>query len=193
MDPATQQQLKERFEKLPKSLQDAITSADIEQHLRGLSDKQKLHLDQWNKLENEVMLTLLGLERAEDLTDNIEKHVGVTRDIAITLSGDIMQTVFNPVRAELERSLEHPDAQAKSVSGIESVGAEALLQEAAAADTTAIPIKTPEAPAVAPIVPVPAAPEEKAVRAPAPETYKPGETSAARKSVVNDPYRESPL
>ena len=67
-------------------VQDAITSADVEKHLRELANIQKLHLDQWDLLENEVMLTLLGLQPIEDLQKNIKDSVEVTDEVAKALS-----------------------------------------------------------------------------------------------------------
>jgi len=99
-------ELQKRFTSLPKTLQDAITSAEVEEHLRELASKNKLHLDQWQKLENEVTMTLLGLQSADNLPGAIQKHVGVSRDIAEKLSHDIGETVFRPIRSEMERILE---------------------------------------------------------------------------------------
>ena len=83
--------LKERFALLPKVVQDAIVSADVEKHLRELAGTHKLHLDQWEKLENEVQLTLLGVNEAEELEQNIRREVGVPEDIARILASDIAQ------------------------------------------------------------------------------------------------------
>ena len=174
MDQLFEQQLQERFTTLPPALQNAITSADIEKHLRELSTTHQLHIDQWNKLENEVMLTLLGLQHSDELVDNIKNHVGLTTDVAQSLAGDIMKVVFEPVREELERILTHPDAQEVVVSGVETARSQVL-----AAQTPAV------APLVAPTDPQTA----KADRAPLPESYT-ATPSHERKTVVGDPYRE---
>jgi hypothetical protein len=179
MDPEETQmskQLQERFAQLPKVVQDAINSADIEKHLRELADTHKLHLDQWETLENEVMLTLMGFERSEDLEKNIEDEVGVPQDVAAALATDISKVVFEPVREELERALNNPHAKDEVIGAVEAAGKEALAQE--------------HAPAVAPATPPPPPTEEKVVRAPISEAYKAGEPSVARKSVEDDPYRE---
>ena len=182
MEESLEQKLKEGFEKLPKVVQDAITSADIEKRLRALSDAHKLHLDQWGKLENEVMLTFLGLERAEDLTQNIREHVGVSDEIARSLALAISTAVFDPVRGELERELEHPDAQAKTTTALENVAADVLATSTDSARSVA----------PGPIAPPATPPETKAVRAPISEAYRKGQASTVRKDVHNDPYREPP-
>lgn len=178
----------ERFKQLPKVIQDAITSADVEKRMRELADTQKLHLDQWESLENEVMLALLGFQPIEDLSKNIKSEVGVSEEVAKILTAEISKIVFEPIRGELERQLENPDAQAKTVSAVEQAGKEALQAEAAPVAAPATPA-TPVAPATPPAPPN----EQKAVRAPVSEVYKPGQTSAERKEVHEDPYRETPL
>lgn len=170
--------IQERFKQLPKVVQDAITSSDIEKHMRELADKQKLHVDQWQSLENQVMLALLGFNRVEDMEKNLEKAVGVDAAVAHELALNINTIVFEPVRQELERQLQHPQAQAAVVSGTEAARTEALKQEAAAT-----PAPTPAAPK----------PETTVARAPASGAYVPGEASTQRKSIVDDPYREPPL
>lgn len=196
MNPTDQQfseQLQERFKELPKVVQDAITSAEIEKHLRDLADTRKLHLDQWQKLENEVMLTLLGFEQPEDLEKNIAKNIGISAEDSRILAAEVSTTIFEPIRQELERQLEHPDAQAKAVSGVEAAGAE-VLATAHAATESATPTPTlPTTPAVIPATPPAAAPEVKVTRPSESSLYKPGQTSAQRAEVHDDPYREPPV
>ncbi len=173
------QLIQERFKLLPKVVQDAITSADVAQHLRELANVHKLHLDQWETLENQVMLTLLGVENSEDLQKNVEGEVKVDTETAKALTADISRLVFEPIRQELERELDHPEAQAEKVSSVEAARGAILSNTAKPA---------PVAPATPPAAP----PSEKVARAPVSEGYKSGETSAARASVHDDPYRESP-
>lgn len=170
------QSLATRFKELPKVVQDSITSADVEKHLRELADTNKLHLDQWELLENDVMLTLLGVHKPEELADNLKKDLGVTEDVARALAGEVSRIVFEPIRTELERSLEGPAAVVENAGGI----GEAMRDHAAA----------PAAAPVAAATPPPAPPEGKVVRAPISESYAAQEPSHARKIVEGDPYRE---
>lgn len=184
--------LQERFELLPKVVQDAISSADVEKHLRELADTHKLHLDQWQSLENEVMLALFGFQPIKELQTNIKKVVGVTDEIAAALAADISRVVFEPIRQELERTLEHPEAKAKEVSGVETTRSQ-ILKDAAPADSGGPPPVPPPPPA--PVLPAtpPAPPTtEKVVRGPASGAYKSGNSSVARKDIHDDPYREPP-
>jgi hypothetical protein len=194
MDPEETEldaKLKERFEQLPKVVQDAITSADVEKRMRALAETNKLHLDQWESLENEVQLTLMGVQPIEDLQKNIKSEVGVSDEVAASLTADISKIVFEPIREELERQLEHPEAKAESLTNVEAAGRQEIAK---AADTAPAAAAAPvvQTPAVMPATPGADTPTEKSVRAPISETYKPGEASSERKTVHDDPYREPP-
>lgn len=175
------EKLDKRFAELPKVVQDAIRSADVEQHLRSLADTHKLHIDQWERLENEVMLTLMGFEKIEELQPNIEKQVGLPAELAKMIADDISRVVFEPIRQELERQLSHPEAKAATGNEIDEARKKILEVENAAA---------PKAPAPLAATPPAPPPTEKAVRAPLSETYIQNGTSADRKAVEGDPYRE---
>jgi hypothetical protein len=171
----------ERFRSLPKAVQDAITSADVEQHMRELAGQHQLHFDQWSSLENEVMFTLLGIEPIERLADNLKKEVGVTAEVAESLAASISQTIFAPIRAELEKGLASGGGDEESDAPLES----AAVKEHPLAQVV---------PAIAPVLPgTPPAPppEKKAIRAPISESYGAGQPSAERRIVEGDPYRES--
>ena len=170
----TQAILEKRFAELPKVVQNAITSTDVRKGMRALADTHKLHLDQWETLENEVMMTLFGVFPIDELQANIQKEVEVPEEIAKALTENISKIVFEPIRAELERELAQPSAQAA---------------EAVAAPTAPA---APAAPAVLPATPPAEPPTTKIARAPVSESYKAGEASTIRKSVHDDPYREPP-
>jgi len=175
--------MQERFAQLPKVVQNAITSAEVEEHLRQLATTHKLHLDQWTALENEVMLALLGFQPVEDLAKNISSEVGVDPAAAAALAGDISHIVFEPVRQELERQLDHPAAETKTTTGIEDARTQML------AGTDHVPTPSP-ATSVIPATPPPAAPTAKVERAAVSPAYSPQSASHERKTVAGDPYRE---
>ena len=104
--------------------------------------------------------------------------------MAAELAADISKIVFEPIREELERELEHPDAKAAETSGVEAARTQILSSgdlPAPAALPTVLPATPPAAPRTGTIE-----------RAPISAAYKAGEASTARKSVEDDPYREPP-
>lgn len=170
--------LEEQFAKLPKVVQAAITSGHVTEKFRVLAEKHRLHLDQWQQIENLLMLTVLGLSSPEDLP---EKIVSITNWDVVEAHGlveDVIATVFRPIREELERELGAPQAREEEMSDIDKLRQEVLADKPAAA-----PVVTPGTP------PAPA-PTEKIARTPASGAYQPGETSAVRDDVHDDPYRE---
>ncbi len=175
--------LNKRFAQLPKVVQDAINSSDLQKRLSALAEIEKLHLDQWEELEHIVQMTLFGLESSADLEKNIGKEVGVTPEIAKSLAKNVIKVVFEPIREELERQLEHPGAKEEAVSAIDANRDSALARKEPVAPAPAVPTVAPATP------PVPT-PGVTVARAPASGAYKPGEASTARKNVVDDPYRE---
>lgn len=191
--------IKQRFAKLPPVVQQAITSADVQQKLRALADRHKLHVDQWENLENQVLLTLLGINRSEDLEAKIRSEVGVSPEEAASLGSDIAEIVFEPIRQELERQLSHPDAVAKVESGVEQMR-DSILAENTQPKGTPI-VDTSSAQPIAPATARPTSastqtspePQPQVVREAISESYKPGVPSTERKAVHDDPYRESPV
>lgn len=170
---------------MPKVVQDAITSADVEKRLRELANINKLHLDQWQLLENNVMLTLFGFQEPEELSKELQQDLEISEELAHNLANEVSKIVFEPIRQELERELEHPEAKTEEKNGVEAAREQVLAA------------KAQEALQITPATPPAPPPTTKAVRAPLSEgpasgAYKPGETSMERKSVHDDPYRELP-
>lgn len=198
-----EKKLQERFAQLPKVVRDAVASADVEQHLRDLANIHKLHLDQWEKLENEMVLALLGFQQIDNLQENIKNEVHVDDATAAALAADISRVVFEPIREELERMLEHPEAKEKEISDVEAARAQVLagqpvadnIQQSAASSNldsaTSYKLQATSFPVV-PATPPPPPPATRAERGPASGAYKSGEPSIVRKSVEDDPYREPP-
>ncbi|MFZ2886971.1 MAG: hypothetical protein WA021_04095 [Minisyncoccia bacterium] len=198
--------IKKHFQQLPGVVQDAITSTDVQTQLRGLADMHKLHLDQWEKLENEVMMTLLGIQRVEDLEPNIMSEVGTSAEVAHALAVDINAVVFEPIRQELERQLEHPDAKAATMNQAEVARTEILDAEHAdnassvatptpqtSSESQPPPVAQAAPPTVQPGTPPQPQPDIKITRPSDSTAYKPGETSTARQTVHDDPYRVPPV
>lgn len=202
--------LTERFKELPKAVQNAILSADISKHLQELANTHQLHLDQWGVLEREVQLTLLGLQPLAELAQNLAEELKMPLEQTIPLAQDISTGVFEPIREELERQLEHPEAKEAQLSVVEAAREQALAAAAPEnASATEMPRTIPvqsaslsaeAAPATVPdaaqpvVVPAPAAP----TAAPAPierasvvsASYGTGGASHERRDVEGDPYRE---
>jgi hypothetical protein len=191
MDTTTTQdklneKLRARFKELPKVVQDAVTSADIEKQLRVLADTNRLHLDKWQLLENNVMLTLFGFQAPEELAENLKADLDISADMAKILTDKISKIVFEPIREELERELppqERTGGDADVVPAIHDTPLNAARSAASGEHSVEQNVLAS--------TPLPLPKIERAVRAPVSESYSAQTPSHERKSVEGDPYRES--
>lgn len=178
-------EMQQRFHALPKVVQDAILSVEVEAKLRSIAQEHKLHIDQGEKLENEVMLVLLGIQPVDGLQKNIQENVVLNPESSAILAAAVSKSIFAPIRQELERQLDHPEAKAEKLSGEEAARRQILSVGEEHAATSA--------PSIAPATPPPPPNAQKAVRSmPVSGAYKPGVPSLERKDVHDDPYREPP-
>ena len=195
MDDATLQgKFAELFSGLPAPVQRAISSSEVEKHLREIAVTNKLHIDQGEKMETQVLLALFGVRPIEQLQANLKKELNISEETAAVLAADVSRVVFEPIRQELERELEHPEAKEKEVSSVDAARTQVLSaqqtvnSEQRKEETTPVLQPVP----VVPATPPPPPPTEKAIRMPASGAYVPGEASTARKDIHDDPYREPP-
>jgi hypothetical protein len=156
-------ELQKRFSQLHPVVQNAITSAQVTERLQELSETHKLHFDQWDKLENEVMMALLGIEKIEDLETNLRTEVGLSSEAASTISADVFTKIFGPIREEMAR-------------------------QTRPADTQPVPLQNDQMPIQQ--TPPPEITAEPKAPVSFSETYKGGVASKERKSIDGDPYRE---
>lgn len=183
-DVNLEEELKTRFLELPPTLQDAITSADVDERLREISTSNKLHLDQGQKLENEVMLALLGIQGLDKLEENIKNEVGVPAETANALANDIAEKIFLPIREKLEQELgDKPEAGSQEPVATNS-------NSVSPASATGYELQATSS-AVLPATPPPPPKTERAIRAPVSESYMSQTPSHERKAIDGDPYREA--
>lgn len=167
--------LREQFKLLPKVVQTAMLSADVEKHLRDLAQTHQLHVDQWNTLENVVQLTLMGIHPIDELQNNIKESLHLDDTAAQALTNAIYEGIFEPIRQELERELGNENAGAKVESNVDAMRTQVLSKESVRVVAATPPLD---------------AHDTKATRAPISESYSAGQPSHERKTVADDPYRE---
>ena len=188
MPPDVQQIIAEQFDSLPEVVRHAVKSGDMQDKFRGMAQKYQIHIDQWQQIENLIMLTILGLSKTDELVGKIVSETNIGRERAEAVVDDIAISIFKPIREELERELGHPSAHEEQISDVEKVRDEVL------SEAKVVPLVT-QTSEPTPSTPPPPPPTQKVERGPASGAYKPGETSAARKGlpgVMDDPYREPP-
>lgn len=95
--------LGERFEKLPAGLQDAITSVDLREELKAVSQEHKLHIDQAGKLEDETALVMMGFESPDAYPDNLQRELDVDAETAQAITEAVNERIFLPIREEMQK------------------------------------------------------------------------------------------
>lgn len=94
--------IKERFKKLPKDIQEAITSSGLSEKFKTMINKHGLRIDQGLALENETMFVMLGFESPDDFVDNVRYEVKVPRDEAKIIAEEINRIIFLPIKSSLK-------------------------------------------------------------------------------------------
>ena len=175
----THNEIKERFDKLPAPLRDAMF-ADVNTDLMlELGKKHGLMIDRVGQLADETAYIILGLVHPKDFVARLTERLKMPSDKASALAGDINTKVFDPIRAHLMQTHDFP-TNALPQSKTPSALAQTPQKEPGPAPifrqpSFAMPVgNSPKAPMLFP--------EKTPTPPPAPKT--------APQDRANDPYRE---
>lgn len=130
MKQFTSQEIQSQFEKLPKELQDAVTSTDALKKAEDIGKKHDLLLDQTGALVDEIGLVMLGLVKSPEFVDRVAERLGIPRQDAFEIARDVNSLIFNQVRTYLQdleearrKPSEEPDTHRNAdLSILEKVG-----------------------------------------------------------------------
>jgi hypothetical protein len=98
----TQQQLLERYRKLPGDLKEAIFSVETAEIIQKISKKYGLHIDKMGELASETGLVMLGITHPRDFISNISSRLEISREKATEIAKDINNEIFSKVRENLK-------------------------------------------------------------------------------------------
>jgi len=132
----TAEQIQNRFEQLPKEIQDAITSAEVHDSIISIARKNSLHIDQEGDLVDQVGLVMLGLSPSKDFVKNLSTNSGVDTATAVAIASDINSEIFGKIKKsmrEIEEKVESSTNQ-QAVSDLEQVGDFAIEPQTDAGD-----------------------------------------------------------
>ncbi len=102
MKQFTTEQLQDHFAKLPKDLQEAVSSAEVRDSVEKIGKKYGLHIDQLGEMVDLVGLIMLGLSPSKDFVRNFSQEAGVKTDIATSIAEDINNEVFGKIRSSMQ-------------------------------------------------------------------------------------------
>ena len=100
----TQQQIDERYEKLPDVLKDAMFSPDIADKMVEAGKKAGLTLDKIGEIAEETGFVVLGLTAPKDFVKALEARLEKDAGKAVEIAKEINHQVFFPLREELKKA-----------------------------------------------------------------------------------------
>lgn len=103
MPKYTQEQLREKYNKLPEELKDAIFSEDVARAIRNISQKYKLPIDKTGELASEVGDVFLGITHPRDFTGNLAQRLRTDQLTTRNIAEDVNKEIFSPVRESLKK------------------------------------------------------------------------------------------
>lgn len=102
----TAEQLKERREKLPPMLRDAIFDPAIADKMYWIGKSNGLTIEQLGYAVEETGYIILGLTKPKDFVASLKERLGVAPDIAKKIASDINRQIFFPLREALKQAHE---------------------------------------------------------------------------------------
>lgn len=163
MSNYTQQQIDERYEKLPDVLKDAMFSPDIADKMVEVGKKSGLTLDKIGEIAEETGYVVLGLTAPKDFVKALEARLEKDAGKAPEIAKEINHQIFYPLREELKK------AHNIEITTEELEKKEPLMRPAPPRPAPAPTI--PPKPATAPIPPLPA--REAGLSAGSPTSIRP--------------------
>lgn len=101
MKQYTKEEVIERYKKLPKDLQTALSGTEVTQKLQTIAQNHHLHIDQLGALINTVKITLAGLVRASEFVSTVKEVLKVDQETAYSVASAVNTAVFLPLRSSL--------------------------------------------------------------------------------------------
>lgn len=97
----TSQQLRKIYKELPEDIKEAIDNIDATYVIDEVGKKFNLHLDQISKLGEETGFVLLGVADPMEFVSNISEKLGIDKNIASQIVGEINEKIFVDIKESL--------------------------------------------------------------------------------------------
>lgn len=117
----TDREIQERFDDLPRAVQDAIQSADMASALQAVGAGHGLHVDQLGSLEDEALLVMLGFSNPAAFPERVRASLGVDDNTSTSIAAEVSERLFMPIRAAMREYMEErlKRAEEQKTRGIE--------------------------------------------------------------------------
>lgn len=177
----TDKQILAKYKELPEDVRKAMFSVATSSAIIKIGGKHSLNVEEDGLLAREIGLVMLGINRARDLPQNLEKNLALSKEKAWEIARDINHMIFFEVRENLKKLQGIPETEAL----LPEEGRTPLKEEAPAPQVNVEEkkywdaLKSPPSPSAASQQGAKSAPETKVSPAPIetlpakPETPKP--------------------
>lgn len=114
MTEKLKQIIREEMINLPKESQEAINSFGWERVSEEIAKKYLLGEEEINKLQAQIAIVMVGAGEQNFLALNIEDEIGISKDEAEKMAGEVVQQIFKPIINKLTEIIKK-DLKNKSI------------------------------------------------------------------------------
>lgn len=111
MPDETDKLIADHLASLPQYVKDAFKAAQPFEKIRKMVTDFHLHLDEGERLEQEVLLVMLGLSSPDTFIDETSKSFGLSDDDSKKLIDRIGAELFMPIRDAMRRYMEEQETE----------------------------------------------------------------------------------
>jgi len=98
----TPEQLEEKFNQLPKDLQDIMVSIETADIVNSIGEEFDLHIDQIGKLADQTGLVMLGVMMPNEFVGALSVELGIERLLANKIANRVNERLFYKIRDSLK-------------------------------------------------------------------------------------------
>lgn len=118
MDEEMKKIIEERMAKLPSDLKSAISSIDLESAFSEITKRNRLLIDQAGILQNEILMTVLGIEPLANFVSNISRELSIPSEKALEIAKNTDELIFKNIRSYLQKlNQEEDEIEGKEIAG----------------------------------------------------------------------------
>mgnify|MGYP001611753775 CR=1 FL=1 len=117
----TQEELLDRYEKLPQALKDAIFAETNADKMFNLGKKNGLTIDQTGEAASETGHVMLGVTHPRDFVNNLKERLHVDSEKARGIAEDINREIFRPIREHLKDLHKITDLEISETQALEPI------------------------------------------------------------------------
>ncbi|MBI2045989.1 MAG: hypothetical protein HYT28_01025 [Parcubacteria group bacterium] len=104
MPQYTKEQFEEKFNALPKDIQEAIVASDTENTIRGIGQKYHLHIDQIGELMEATDFVMLGVSPPKEyIRDLYQRFESEDKEKVRQIAHDVNEQVFQKIKESLKQ------------------------------------------------------------------------------------------